>query len=60
MDKITDIKSFIQSVEKYDAMTQDTTPKLNAIFVDEKIADKMKKFFNVADGGSIWTGYKED
>ena len=55
MDKITDIKSFLDRVNKYDAMAPEVTPKLNTVFNDDKIADKMKKFFDVADGNSIRT-----
>ncbi len=52
--KIVDFESYKRSVNKLDAMASDAAPKLNTVFEDEMVADKMKKFFDVADGNSIW------
>lgn len=53
--KIVDFESFKKSVNKLDEMAKPVQPKLNTVFPDETVADKMKRFFDVADGNSIWT-----
>lgn len=53
--KIVDFESFKKSVNKLDAMANIDMTKPNSIFpqkTDESVADKMKKFFEVADGGN--------
>lgn len=56
--EIVDFNSFKNSVKKLDKMAQVDMTKPNAIFPqesDDSVADKMKRFFDVADGNSIWT-----
>ncbi len=53
--KIVDFESYKQSINKLDAMAKPVTPKLNPIFSEDTVSDKMKRFFDVADGNSIWT-----
>lgn len=54
--EIVDFNSFKNSVNKLDKMAQVDMTKPNAIFPqDDSVADKMKRFFDVADGNSIWT-----
>ena len=51
--KIYDFDSFKKSVNKLDAMANVDMTKPNTIFpqkTDESVADKMKKFSEVADG----------
>lgn len=55
MDNIINFESIKNSVNKLDKMAKSVTPKLGPIFSDDSIADKMKKFFDIADGNSIWT-----
>ena len=52
---IVDFESFKNRVNKFDAIAKPVTPKLNPIFSDDSVSDKMKKFFDIADGNSIWT-----
>ena len=52
---IVDFESFKNRVNKFDAIAKPVTPKLNPIFTDDSVSDKMKKFFDIADGNSIWT-----
>lgn len=55
MDNIINFESIKKSVDKLDAMAKPVTPKLNPIFSDDSVSDKMKRFFDIADGNSIWT-----
>lgn len=55
MNNIVDFYSFKKAVNKLDAMAEPVIPKLSNVFSDDSISDKMKKFFDVADGNSIWT-----
>ncbi len=51
--KIVDFKSFKKYVDKLDNMAQVDMSKPDLIFPkekDESVADKMRKFFDVADG----------
>lgn len=51
--KIVDFNSYKNSVNKLDAMANGDITKPNTIFpqkADESVADKMKKFFEIADG----------
>lgn len=53
--KIVDFDSFKKTVNKLDKMAQVDMTKPNTVFpqkTDETVADKMKKFFDVADGGN--------
>lgn len=55
--KIVDFESFKNSVNKLDAMAAVDMTKPNSVFPqkkDESVADKMKKFFEVADGNPSW------
>jgi len=52
--EIVDFESYKKSVNKFDALAKPVVPKLNTVFPDDTVADKMKKFFDVADGNSIW------
>lgn len=53
--KIVDFNSFKNAVNKLDAMAQTDMTKPNSIFPqDASLADKMKKFFDVADGNPDW------
>lgn len=54
MDNIVNFKSYKDAVNKFDGLAKPVMPKLNTVFPDESIADKMKRFFDVADGNSIW------
>ena len=53
--KRVDFESYKKSVDKLDAIAKPVTPKLNPIFSDDSVSDKMKRFFDIADGNSIWT-----
>lgn len=57
MDNVVNFESIKNGVNKLDALAQPVVPKLNTVFHDDTVADKMKKFFNIADGNSIWNDY---
>ncbi len=53
--KIINIETIKEKVNKLDAMANVDMTKPNSIFPykeDVSVADKMKKFFEVADGGN--------
>lgn len=54
--KIVNFSDYKEYVQKLDGMTQDDPSKIriNFHYPDNSVADKMKRFFNVADGNSIW------
>lgn len=53
--KITDIESYKKSINKLDSMAQGDPSKIVINFkTDESISEKMKRFFEVADGNSEW------
>lgn len=54
MDNIINFESIKNSVNKLDKMAKPVMPKLNTVFSNDTVADKMKKFFDIADGNSIW------
>lgn len=53
--KIVDFETYKRNVDKLDTMAKPVFPKLDIFFHDESVSDKMKKFFDIADGNSIWT-----
>lgn len=55
--KIVDFESYKNTINKFDKMAQVDMSKPDTIFPqkeDKSIADRMKKFFDIADGNSIW------
>lgn len=53
--KIVNFENYKKSVNKLDGMAQIDMSKINSVFpqnFDETIREKMKKFFEVADGGN--------
>lgn len=55
--KIVDFESYKNTINKLDKMAQVDMSKPDTIFPqkeDKSIADRMKKFFDIADGNSIW------
>jgi hypothetical protein len=54
--KIVDFESYKKYVNKLDGMAQDNPSKVNINFnSDEKnVADKFKRFFDIADGKPYW------
>ncbi len=54
MGDTVNFETIKNSVNKLDALAKPVVPKLNTVFQDDTVADRMKKFFDVADGNSIW------
>lgn len=53
--KIVDFESYKKYVNSLDKMTQNDPAKININFnFDDNISDKMKKFFDIADGNPEW------
>lgn len=54
--KIVDFKSYKEYVQKLDGMTQDDPSKIKIDFhySDNSVSEKMKRFFDVADGNPEW------
>lgn len=55
--KIVDFESYKNTINKLDKMAQVDMSKPDTIFPqkeDKSIVDRMKKFFDIADGNSIW------
>lgn len=55
--KIVDFNSFKNTIEKLDKMAQVDMTKPNTVFPqaeDKSVSERMKKFFDIADGNSIW------
>ncbi len=50
--KIVDFKSFQKAINKLDNMTNPTDKPITIFNNDISIQEKMKKFFEIADGGN--------
>lgn len=55
--KIISFEGFKDKINKLDSMAKVDMTRPNSVFPqnsDESISEKMKRFFDVADGNSIW------
>ena len=52
--KIVDIQSFKEAVNKLDLMAQEPNMPISVFNEKDSVSDKMKKFFDIADGNPNW------
>jgi hypothetical protein len=54
MSDIIDLTLIKNKINKFESLTSGEMPKLYTVFTDETVSDKMQRFFDIADGSSIW------